>query len=157
MSTSVLAPDTLTTQDTHVDAQSWYASEPTASTIAQTDARTVSKPKRERKPKQAPAPEPVVASVPRLTDKHGYVRYADAQSAARTRNGFVPAKVNYAAQARAHILALLNNAAGRKLVADVALLTDSLTTSGNIPADYVHRPHVLYWRKQALALAEASK
>lgn len=156
MSTSTLAPEAVTTEDAHIDAQSWYATEVSAATQAQQAQAEASKQasKPERKPK-AQAPEPVVATVPRLADKHGYIRYADAQSAARTRNGFVPEKRNYAAQARAHILTLLKSAKGRAIVSDVALLTDSLTTAGAVPADYVHRPHVLYWRKQALALAES--
>lgn len=107
------------------------------------------KPARNAKP-AAPKPEvaPVARTIAPKRVINGQVRYCDAQSAARTSNAFVPARsTNYAAAARAHITALLKSAPGRKTVEDVSALTASLVKSG-IPADYIHAPHVRYWRKQ---------
>lgn len=107
------------------------------------------KPARNVKPK--PAQEETSAQLRPVAPKrviNGQVRYCDAQSAARTSNAFIPARsTNYAAAARAHITALLKSASGRKTVDDVSALTASLVKSG-IPADYIHAPHVRYWRKQ---------
>lgn len=130
--------------------ESWFAS---SADVASTDttALTVAD------STQVPVPEPAPASThpPILTDKHGYARCRPEVSAPRTRNGFVPEKRNYAAQARAHILTLLRTKQGRATVADVNALTDALITSNSVPSDYVHRPHVLYWRKQVLTALES--
>lgn len=131
----------------------WFEQSPSDATVKQEERKQASKPKRARKPKEVAPVEPV-APVKIIAPKrvvNGQVRYADAQSAARTTPGFVPNRsTNYALAARTHIHALLKSAAGKKIVADVNALMASLISSGSVPKEYAHLPHVRYWRKQVV-------
>lgn len=136
----------------------WFEQSPSDATVKQEERKQAStqagKPKRARKPKQEVAPVEPVLPVKIIAPKrvvNGQVRYADAQSAARTTPGFVPNRsTNYALAARTHIHALLKTAAGKKVVADVNALMASLISSGSVPKEYAHLPHVRYWRKQVV-------
>lgn len=138
-------------------ASGWFEQSPSDATVKQEEKKTARKPRSARKPKEVAPVEPVlpVKVVAPKRVVNGQVRYADAQSAARTTPGFVPNRsTNYALAARTRIHALLKSQAGKKVVADVALLSADLVKSGSVPQEYVHAPHVRYWRKQVLELGK---